>query len=113
MKIKRGDDFILALQVTIAGVVQDITGWVIEAKVASRVGLPNIPAGFTWKKVADLSVNDLEPLTGQYVLSANTSTWPAGTLYYDIRYTTDAGQKVTTESIRIDVETGPTGDATP
>ena len=113
MKIKRGDDFILALQVTVAGVVQDITGWVIEAKVAQRVNVPNVPAGFTWKKVTDLLVNDLEPLIGQYVLSANTATWPEGALYYDIRYTTDVGQKVTTESIRIDVETGPTGDAAP
>lgn len=93
IKIKRGDTFILALKVKVDGALQDLTNWKIKSSVGNVDG-----------KIADLKVNIL-PQTdgnlGQYVLHGATNMWPPGELMFDIRYTTDADQVVTTETGKI------------
>lgn len=93
IKIKRGDTFILALKVKVDGVAQDLTHWRVKSSVGTIDG-----------KIADLKV-DFLPQTGdtvgQFVLHGETKTWPPGELAFDIRYTTDSDQVVTSETGKI------------
>lgn len=94
IKFKRGDTFILALKAKVDDVAQDLTGWTIRSSVGTIDG-----------KVADLTVNILpqdDPDTkGEFVIHGKTDSWPLGELAYDIRYTTDTEQVITTQEGRI------------
>lgn len=93
IKIKRGDTFILALKVKVDGQPVDLTNWKIRSSVGNIDG-----------KVADLKVNilpQIEETIGQIVLHGPTNVWPVGELAFDIRYTTDSDQIVTTETGKI------------
>lgn len=93
INIKRGDTFILALKATVDGVAQDLTGWTIRSSVGTVDG-----------RIADLQVNILpqeDDSLGEYVLHGKTANWPLGELVFDIRYTTDTDQVITTQAGRI------------
>ena len=93
IKIKRGDTFILALKVKVDAVPQDLTHWKIKSSVGNLDG-----------RIADLKV-DFMPQTGdtlgEFVLHGDTKAWPPGEATFDIRYTTDSEQIVTTETGKI------------
>lgn len=92
MDIVRGDSFILALSVKVDGLAQDLTNWQIRSSIAS-----------TFAIVSDLTVTYTDRAGGKYDLTADTTSWPLGPLSFDIRYTTDAGQVVTTSKVPINV----------
>lgn len=91
IRLKRGDSFVLALKVSSGEAPQDLTGWEIRSSIGSADG-----------KVADLAVNIFDQTDpdnlGQYVLSGKSNTWPVGPLFFDIRYTTNTGEVITTET---------------
>lgn len=88
MEIKLGDTFLLALVVKVDGAVQDLTGWSIRAGASNRFGVRH-----------PFEVEFTDRPNGAFTLSADTSGWLAGNLSFDIRYTTDSGQVVTTKSV--------------
>jgi hypothetical protein len=96
MKIIKGDSFLLALVAKVDGVPQDLTGWDVRS---------SIQLGQTLKL---LTVDVTDMAAGEYLLSADTSDWPTGVHKFDIRYTTDAGQVLTTEAISVQVARGVT-----
>lgn len=97
MNIKRGDSFLLALIVKVDGVAQDLTNWQVRSSIENSAGF-----------VAQLLVEFTDKSAGAFTLSADTSDWPTGTFKFDIRYVTDAGQVVTTESVQVFVSKGVT-----
>lgn len=93
-QIKRGDSFGLTLQVAIAGTVQDLTNWTILSQVRQADG----------KLVETLVANIVDGPQGKFnVASLGTGQWPVGLLDWDIQYTTDAGQIISTDTIQINV----------
>jgi len=97
MNIKRGDSFLVALVVKVDGVPQDLTDWQVRASI----GTPS-------RVIADLDVEFTDRAAGEFTLSAETATWPTGVLSFDIRYTTDAAQIITTDPVRVFVAKGVT-----
>lgn len=95
MNIKRGDSFQIALVVKVGGVLQDLTDW----EVRSSIGTPS-------RVVAELTVEFTDRAAGEFTLSAETDTWPIGSLNFDIKYTTDAGQILTTDPVPVFVKKG-------
>lgn len=94
MKIKRGDSFLLALVTSVDGVPQDLTNWEVRSSIATLNG---------FQEVADLTVTYTDRAAGEFTLSADTSAWPLGCLEFDVRYTTDSGQIVTTDSVIVKI----------
>ncbi len=88
MEIKIGDTFMLALIARVDGEVQDLTNWQIRAGASNRFGTRH-----------PFEVEFTDRPNGAFTLSADTSGWLPGNLSFDIRYTTDSGQVVTTKSI--------------
>jgi hypothetical protein len=95
MEIKRGDSFLLALVVKVDGVAQDLTNWGVSAAISPGFGV-----------VTPLTVSFTDRVNGAFELSAETSDWPIGWMSFDIRYTTDADQIVTTETVKAQVIQG-------
>ena len=92
MRIKRGDSFLLALVARVDGVRQDLTNWEVRAAIGTCYGV-----------VDEITVAFTNRAQGEFELSADTTEWPIGVLEFDIRYTTDVGQIVTTNSVKVDV----------
>ena len=92
MRIKRGDSFLLALVTRVDGARQDLTNWGVRAAIASCYGVIN-----------ELTVTFTNRAQGEFELSADTTEWPIGVIEFDIRYTTDVGQIVTTNSVKVNV----------
>lgn len=95
MNIKRGDSFQVALVVKVGGVPQDLTEW----QVRSSIGTPS-------RIIAELAVEFTDRAAGEFTLSADTATWPTGSLFFDVRYTTDAEQILTTDPVSVVVVKG-------
>lgn len=95
MNIKRGDSFQIALVVKVDDVPQDLTDWQVRASI----GTPS-------RVIAELAVEFTDRAAGEFTLSAETGTWPTGALSFDIRYTTDAEQILTTDPVRVFVAKG-------
>jgi len=88
---KRGDTLQLACSCD-----NNITGWSILAQVRDT----------NQKLISPLTVNISQSSpTGVFTLTPTvaTSSWPIGTLYMDIQYTTASGQVVSTETVGIEV----------
>lgn len=93
-QIKRGDSFWLTLQVAIAGAIQDLSNWTILSQVRQPDG----------KLVETLAANIVDGPNGKFsVASLGTGQWPVGLLDWDIQYTTDAGQIISTDTIQLNV----------
>ena len=97
MDITRGAGFQLAFNVKVNSVTQNITNWKIKSSVRSRFG---------WSY--DLKVIIVDALNGLYELDGDSSTWPIGSLTWDILYVTDSGQLVITKSVPVTVLQGAT-----
>ncbi|MDT9673831.1 hypothetical protein F6R97_04070 [Pseudomonas sp. JV414] len=95
MNIKRGDSFQVALVVKVSGVPQNLTDWQVRASI-----------GTSSRFIAELAVEFTDRVAGEFTLSAETATWPTGALSFDIRYTTDAEQILTTDPVRVFVAKG-------
>lgn len=92
---KRGDSFRVSAIVKIGGVVQDITNWDIQSQIR-REG----DTAF----VQDVTVERIDDLAGSYVLRVDdTSAWPIACLVWDVQYTMDTGQVISTQTVVIDV----------
>lgn len=102
MIFKQGDTFLLSLAVTVDGVAQDCTLWEVQSKIDEHKNPQADP-------VADLVVTWLDRAAGLFTLSADTSTWPIGNLFFDIQYTTDSAQIITTDSVLVQIIHGETG----
>lgn len=100
IKFKRGNSFILACQYK-GG---PITGWTIKSQLRKNGEL-----------VAELTVTIVNDATGDFKLeySGDTLIWPASSLSCDIRYTTDTGQVISTETFLIEVVKEITHDEQP
>lgn len=92
MIIKQGDTFLLPLQITVDGQPQDLTLWSIR----SCVGTGSVI-------IAELEIEYTDRAGGIILLKGDSTDWPIGTYYFDIRYTTDAEQVTTTGSEEIQV----------
>lgn len=92
MEIKIGDTFLLALVVKVDGEFQDLTNWEVRAGAMTRFGIRH-----------PFEVEFTDRANGALILKADTTEWVADTLSWDIRYTTDAGQVVTTKSVPLHV----------
>lgn len=91
---KRGDSFEIQGVVSINGVVQDITNWIIASEIRKGNDL-----------VARLTVTKVEPTQGTFRLSdADTTSWPISMLDCDIQYTQPNGQIVSTDTFQISVK---------
>lgn len=94
LPFKRGATFELDCVVTDdAGSPEDVTSWTIASQVRDKAGV----------LVDDLEVVNVNRSVGQYKLHlADTTAWPINQiLYCDIKYTTDTGQIVPTETFEI------------
>ncbi len=76
--------------VKVSGVPQDLTDWQVRASI-----------GTSSRFIAELAVEFTDRAAGEFTLSAETATWPTGALSFDIRYTTDAEQILTTDPVRV------------
>lgn len=93
---KRGDTFQLELSVSNNGEAVNLTGWTIASQVRSKS-----------KLISTLAVEYTDRVLGIYRLrDNNTSDWPLGMLVCDIKYTTDDGQIVHSETFEIEVQRG-------
>ena len=90
MQIKQGDTFLLALSVSVDGLPQDLTNWKVRSWLSSISGM-----------VMEFTVDFTDRTAGEFNLEADTASWPIGWLGFDIRYTTDSEQIVTTKSIPV------------
>lgn len=97
MNIKRGDSFMLALVVKVDGVIQDLTNWQIRSSIENSAGF-----------AAPLTVEITDRAAGAFKLTADTADWPTGSMMFDVRYVTDAGQVITTDSVAVSVTKGVT-----
>lgn len=90
---KRGDSFLRTGTVLINGKPTDITGWAIASQVR-----------FGTKLVETLQVTVTDAEKGEYRLASpgTTERWPLGALAFDIKYTTDTGQVIRTDTVAID-----------
>lgn len=89
LQIKRGTTFAWPCKVNTS-----IVGWQVKSQVRHGDVL-----------VADLTVEMVNAATGEYkLISGSTSDWPLTELECDIRYTTDEGQVISTETFLIEVE---------
>ena len=105
MKIpfKCGDTFLVQGTVTVDGLPQDITGWVIRSQVRQRGTL-----------VSELAVEIINASLGMYRLrDSSTLTWPPKNLVCDIEYILANGQVASTETFEIEVRNGVTQPITP
>lgn len=88
---KRGDTFLISIVVKIGGVPQDITNWTILSQVRDGERL-----------VADLEYTVLDAVNGSYQLRYDdTVTW-LGIYNWDIQYTMDTGQIISTRTVTLD-----------
>ncbi len=93
IKFKRGDTFLFRGTVTVGGVAQNISAWTITSHIRSGQVL-----------VAAPTIVKTNPSVGVYtleVLATATTLWPAKSLVWDIQYTTDSSQVVSTETVEI------------
>ena len=95
--IKRGDTF--AVQGTVSGLgANGLTNWTIKSQVRMGRSL-----------VCNLVVTIINAITGIYQLTyTNTAAWPTTILQADIKYTTDTGQVISTETFEIECKAGVT-----
>lgn len=92
---KRGDSFLISAVVKIGGVAQDITNWGIQSQIRRE--------GDTAFKV-DVTVERVDDLAGSYILRVDdTSAWPIACLVWEVQYTMDTGQVISTQTVTIDV----------
>lgn len=92
---KRGDTFRMQGTVKIGGEVQDITSWSIVSQIRDEAN-PEFEV--------DLDVTVIDAVNGLYEISyTDTSAWPIKSLVWDIQYTTDTDQIISTDTITIDV----------
>jgi hypothetical protein len=92
MIIKQGDSFLLPLHITVDGHSQDLTLWSIRSCVGNSSGV-----------IAELVIEYTDRAGGKILLKGDSTLWPQGTYYFDIRYTTDSDQVTTTASEEIQV----------
>lgn len=98
IKFKRGDTFLRNCQISENGVPIDITGWTIRSQIrdSSSVLIDNLVTEIT------------NAVTGSYKISklaASTASWSVGSHFMDIEFTTSAGSVMSTETVRINIET--------
>jgi hypothetical protein len=91
---KRGDTFTLSATASVP-----IVGWSLDSQVRQH-----------GKLVDTLVIAVTDAATGAYTLtsSGSTAAWPLGELEFDVRYTTDLGQIISTEVVSINCKAGPT-----
>lgn len=92
MKIKIGDTFLLALVVRVDGLIQDLTNWQVRSCALTPFG-----------ERYPFEIEFTDRVNGAFNLMADTSSWNPGNLNFDIRYTTDSGQVITTKSVLLRV----------
>ena len=95
--IKRGDTF--AVQGTVSGLgAGGLTDWTIKAQVKMGRSL-----------ICTLGVTIIDVVNGIYQLTyTNTASWPTTILQSDIKYTTNTGQVISTETFEIECRSGVT-----
>jgi hypothetical protein len=99
---KRGDSFLLTGKIdeTIAN-VSDFTGWTGESQVRNNKS----------ELIAQLTFAWVDATTGKCQLThLDTSDWPLGNLWLDIRLTSSAGFKVSTGRELLFINQGVTED---
>lgn len=98
IQFKRGDTFERNCQLTENGTPIDITGWSIKSQIRDSSGV----------LIDDLDTSITDVATGLYKLSkpaASTALWEPGGHLFDIEFTTSAGSVMSTETVRINIET--------
>ncbi len=91
--IKRGDTFLVQGAVIVGGVAQDCTDWSARCQIKGCNDFAVTPL-FTW----------LDQVAGTYQLYvADTTDWPIEILSFDIEYTTDSGQIISTVNVYVPV----------
>ena len=93
--IKRGDTFIIQVQVSQDSTGIDIYGWTIKSQIKKGSTL-----------IEELTYTPVDLSTGVYQLSCiptKTALWPVGVLDCDIQYTTTTGQVISTDTFQINV----------
>lgn len=92
---KRGDDFVLNIEVTENDVPVPITGWTVRSQIRKGSSL-----------LANLIYTAVDETTGKYKLKCSkslTKLWDIGTYDCDIEYTNTLGETVSSETFQIQV----------
>jgi hypothetical protein len=93
--IKRGDTFRRGFSHAIGSNAVDLTGWAISSQVRDQSGA----------LVATLNIGPRNDAAGIYAVSYdNTTTWPIGTLVWDVRTTAPDGLISSTQTIDLVVQ---------
>lgn len=95
---KRGDTFLVGWEALVGGVVMPIHGWQISSTIRTAAG---------WH-VADLEVEIGDAELGIFWLNGDTSTWPLGLLKFDVLLVTDAGQRISSATVSVQIIKGET-----
>lgn len=98
IKFKRGDTFLRNCQISENGVPIDITGWTIRSQIRDKSGV----------LVDNLVTSITNAATGSYTINksaVSTASWIVGDHFMDIEFTTSAGSVMSTETVRIKIET--------
>ena len=91
-RIKQGSDFVQDCSVTDGGSAVDMSSWSVASQVRDGETL-----------VADLTLTWVDRAQGQFRLSGATGDWPKKKLDWDIKYTTDTGQIIHTDTVIVAV----------
>lgn len=92
---KRGDTFLISAVVKIGGETQDITLWDIKSQLRRE----DDPAF-----LVELVIERIDNTQGTYMVRCDdTTAWPIGQLQWDVQYTTDTDQVISTQTVIVDV----------
>jgi hypothetical protein len=95
LQITRGDSFPYAFAVVVDELPADMTDWDVVAAVFVQ-GAERFPIAIEW----------IDRAAGKFSIDPDTSAWPLRLVQLGIRYTTDSGDKFTTELMTINVQRG-------
>ena len=95
INLKRGDTFIIQVQVKQDSTPIDITGWTVKSQLKKGSTL-----------IETLTFTAVDLINGIYKLSATaakTELWPISVLDCDIQYTTGTPQVISTDTFQVNV----------